>query len=53
MYVRAFGAEFAVTLENQPVFIERRRYQLTFAKYLQTLSTVLARSWLKGQEFPA
>lgn len=33
--------------------MEEISYKPTFAKYLQTLSTVLARSWLKGQELPA
>jgi hypothetical protein len=53
MYVCAFGTEFAVALWESASIRRASIHQLTFAKYLQMLSTVLARSWLKGQEFPA
>jgi hypothetical protein len=53
--IRTLGAEFAVPLQ-QPLARPLRLgwgTQRTLAKYLHTLSLVLARSWLKGQEFPA
>ena len=44
MYVRALGTELAVTLDQVSQMAEEERSRLTLAKYLHTLSFVLAKS---------